>query len=57
MAGKGLDVGTHMLVAAQKGKDGVDFTEQVDAFFTLDATDESINLLEFANLRAPSFPF
>ena len=50
MAGKGLDVGTHMLVAAQKGKDGVDFTEQVDAFFTLDATDESINLLEMLDI-------
>lgn len=45
--GKGFDVGTHMFVAAADTKDGsVEFTEQVDAFFTLDSSEESKNLLE-----------
>ena len=45
--GKGFDVGTHMFVAASDGSDGsVEFVEQIDAFFTLDSSEESKNLLE-----------
>lgn len=45
--GKGFDVGTHMFVSASDSKDGkVDFNEQIDAFFTLDYSEESISLLE-----------
>jgi len=45
--GKGFDVGTHMFVAAADGSDGgIDFVEQIDAFFTLDSSEESKNLLE-----------
>lgn len=48
---KGLDVGTHMLVAASKDKKGaVSYNEQIDAFFSLDATDESKNLLEMLQI-------
>jgi hypothetical protein len=46
MAGKGFDVGTHMFVAAKKDGDDIEFTEQVDAFFTMEASDESKYLLE-----------
>ncbi len=45
--GKGFDVGTHMFVAASDTEDGsIEFTEQVDAFFTMDSTEESKSLLE-----------
>jgi hypothetical protein len=45
--GKGFDVGTHMFVAASDSNDGqVEFTEQVDAFFSMDSSEESKNLLE-----------
>jgi hypothetical protein len=48
---KGLDVGTHMLVAASKDKkNNVSYAEQIDAFFSLDATDESKNLLEMLQI-------
>jgi hypothetical protein len=51
MSGKGLDVGTHMLVAASKLADGsIQYCEQIDAFFTLDASEESKQLLEMLNI-------
>lgn len=46
MAGKGFDVGTHMFVAASMSDGDMEFTEQVDAFFTLEATEESRQILE-----------
>ena len=47
MAGKGIDVGTHMLVAASKGADGsIEYSEQIDAFFSMDGSDESKSLLD-----------
>jgi len=49
--GKGFDVGTHMFVAASDTEDGsVEFTEQIDAFFTLDSTEESKNLMEMLSI-------
>lgn len=51
MAGKGLDVGTHMLVAASKASDNsIQYTEQIDAFFTLEGSDESKNLLDMLQI-------
>lgn len=45
--GKGFDVGTHMFVAAADNKKGeIDFTEQIDAFFTMDSSEESKYLLD-----------
>jgi len=45
--GKGFDVGTHMFVAASGEEDGsVEYTEQIDAFFTMEASEESENLLD-----------
>jgi len=49
--GKGIDVGTHMFVAASGKEDGsVEYTEQIDAFFTLEASEESENLLEMLGI-------
>lgn len=51
MAGKGFDVGTHMLVAASKNEKGnIEYSEQIDAFFSLDATEESKNLLDMLQI-------
>lgn len=48
---KGIDIGTHMLVSAVKGDDGkVNYSEQIDAFFTLDATEESKSLLDMLQI-------
>lgn len=44
--GKGFDVGTHMFVAGQEEDGDIEFTEQVDAFFTLEANEESRSLLD-----------
>jgi actin-like ATPase involved in cell morphogenesis len=45
--GKGFDVGTHMFVAAYDNKDEeLEFNEQIDAFFTMDASEESKFLLD-----------
>jgi hypothetical protein len=51
MAGKGFDVGTHMFVASEMHDGDIEFTEQVDAFFTMEATDEAKFMLE--NLTIP----
>lgn len=50
MAGKGLDVGTHMLISALKEGSDIEYTEQVDAFFTMDATEESLGVLEMLDI-------
>jgi hypothetical protein len=51
MAGKGIDVGTHMLVAASKGADNsVVYNENIDAFFTLEANEESKQILDMLNI-------
>jgi hypothetical protein len=51
MAGKGIDVGTHMLVAASKGADNsVVYKENIDAFFTLEANEESKQILDMLNI-------
>lgn len=45
--GKGFDVGTHLMVSAMNDAEGkIVFTDQVDAFFTLDISEESKSLLE-----------
>lgn len=47
MSGKGLDVGTHMLVSASKdAENNVQYSEHVDAFFTMEASEESRQLLD-----------
>lgn len=47
MAGKGLDVGTHMLVSASKAADNsVIYKENIDAFFTLESNEESKQILD-----------
>jgi hypothetical protein len=51
MAGKGIDVGTHMLVAASKGADNsVVYKENIDAFFTLEANEESKQILDMLSI-------
>jgi hypothetical protein len=47
----GLDVGTHMLIKAVKSGDQVEYTDQVDAFFTVDSDDQTRDMLE--NLGIP----
>ena len=47
---KGLDVGTHMLVCADDKTGQVSYTEQVDAFFSMDAIEEAINILDAQNI-------
>lgn len=43
----GLDVGTHMLIAAEADASGeVTYKEQVDAFFVMDSSDETKNMLD-----------
>jgi hypothetical protein len=43
----GLDVGTHMLIAAEADASGsVTYKEQVDAFFVMESTDEAKNMLD-----------
>lgn len=45
--GKGFDVGTHMFVSAIETEEGnVEYTEQIDAFFTMEASEDSENLLD-----------
>ena len=45
--GMGFDVGTHMFVASRENEEGsIDFTEQVDAFFTMESSEESKGLLD-----------
>lgn len=45
--GKGLDCGTHMFVASTaQTDDSIQYTDQIDAFFTMDSSDESLYLLE-----------
>lgn len=46
MEAVGLDVGTHMLIKAVKAGSGIEYKDQVDAFFTIDSTDEAKNMLE-----------
>ena len=47
----GLDVGTHMLIKATKNEEGnIDYGKQVDAFFTIDATDEARNMLDMLDV-------
>lgn len=49
--GKGMDVGTHMLVSAKGLEDGkIEYSEQVDAFFTLEASEETRGLIEMLNV-------
>jgi hypothetical protein len=51
MAGKGLDVGTHMLVAASKDEENnIKYSEHVDAFFTMEGTDESRQILDMLEI-------
>jgi len=51
MAGKGIDVGTHMLVSASKTEDGsVLYKENIDAFFTLESNEESKQILDALNI-------
>jgi hypothetical protein len=43
----GLDVGTHMLIAASAdGSGDITYREQVDAFFVMDSTEEAKNMLD-----------
>lgn len=43
----GLDVGTHMLIAAEADASSqITYREQVDAFFVMDSTDESKSMLD-----------
>ena len=42
----GLDVGTHMLVVAKNNDNKIEYNEQIDAFFTMDVTEESKQLLD-----------
>jgi len=45
--GIGFDVGTHLFVAGRENEEGgIDFTEQVDAFFTMESSEESKGLLD-----------
>jgi hypothetical protein len=47
----GLDVGTHMLIKATKNDEGnVTYGKQVDAFFTIDSTDEARNMLDMLDV-------
>jgi len=49
--GKGFDCGTHMFVSASSTEnDSVEYTEQIDAFFTMESTEESQNLLDMLNV-------
>jgi len=42
----GLDIGTHMLVSAKELEErGIEYSETIDAFFSIDATDQSRDLL------------
>lgn len=43
----GLDVGTHMLISAEANLSGeITYKEQVDAFFVMDSSDETKNMLD-----------
>ncbi|MDD3412392.1 MAG: hypothetical protein PHY47_00165 [Lachnospiraceae bacterium] len=42
----GLDVGTHMLIKAKNVDGKIEYTDQVDAFFTVDADDQTRDMLE-----------
>lgn len=46
MSAKGLDLGTHMLIAAEDTGDGIEYTEQVDAFFSIESDDQTRDMLE-----------
>ena len=46
----GLDVGTHMLITASEEDAGIEYKEQVDAFFTIDITDEAKSMLDMLNV-------
>ena len=42
----GLDVGTHMLVTAKEESGSITYKDQVDAFFTVESTDQTKSMLE-----------
>lgn len=50
MSAKGLDVGTHMLICAQDDGDGIEYSEQVDAFFSIDSTEEAKQMLDMLSV-------
>lgn len=50
MSAKGLDVGTHMLICAQDAGDGIEYSEQVDAFFSIESTEEAKSMLDMLSV-------
>lgn len=50
MSAKGLDVGTHMLICAEDTGDGIEYSEQVDAFFSIDSTEEAKSMLDMLSV-------
>ncbi len=46
----GLDCGTHMLIKATEKDENITYKDQVDAFFTIDATDEARNMLDMLSV-------
>lgn len=48
--GKSLDVGTHTLVSAMETEEGIEYTKQIDSFFTMEASEESESLLGMLNI-------
>lgn len=46
----GLDVGTHMLIKAIENDEGITYKDQVDAFFTIESTDEAKSMLDMLSV-------